>query len=127
MLADQLRTLRRVGLVMCLLSAAGVILAVGALLGDKREVAALAKSNYELTQRVNRLTAEVALKEARFQAAKGLMQGTDKLASLLTIQQVLDRYALEELHNGNSQGKTADDVRREACERLSGAGFPCLL
>jgi hypothetical protein len=124
-LFDEIKSVRRVGVIMTIFAAVCVLVGLGAMLGGKRELNALADMNAELTKRANKLTAEVALKDARFQASKGVMGQAGRLADLMAIQAAIDRYALEELHNGNAQAKTADEVRREACDRLARDGFAC--
>jgi cell division protein FtsB len=86
----------------------------------------LTETNKDLTLRVNKLRSEIAIRDARFQASKSVVNGTGKLNDLLAIQGVLDAYASEMLRNGNGHDKTTDDVRREACERLRVAGYPCM-
>ena len=125
-LIDEMRRVKRAVITMTLFAAICVLVGLGALLGGKREVAALADSNADLTKRVNKLTAEVALKDARFLASKGVMEHAGKLGDLLDIQATIDNYAIVELHNGNSQGKTGDEVRREACAQLTASGRPCI-
>lgn len=90
------------------------------------QLAKLTEANTDLTKRVNKLRAEVALRDARFQASKGIAQKGGRIEELLTVQAIIDRYALEHLRNGDSEGKTADDVRREVCHELEQAGYPCL-
>lgn len=86
----------------------------------------LAQANSELTHRNNKLRAEVAVRDARFQASKGILRGGGELEKLLAIQAIIDRYALEHLTNGDSSVKTADDVRREACSVLAASGYACV-
>lgn len=126
LLFEEVRKVRRVAVAMTVFAAACVLIGLGVLVGGKRETDALAELNAELTKRVNKLTAEVSLKDARFQASKALVEQTGRLKDLLTIQRVLDDYARDELHNGNTVGKTGDEVRREACDRLAAEGYPCL-
>jgi hypothetical protein len=125
-LYEEIRRVKRAVIAMTIFAVACVMVSLGTLLGSKTEERAMATMSSELTKRVNKLTAEVALKDARFQSSKGVMQNAGKLEDLLAIQQVIDRYALVELHNGNSQGKTGDEVRREACDQLAKSALPCI-
>lgn len=84
------------------------------------------QSNTELTRRMNRLRGELALRDARFQASKGVAQKGGQITDLLTIQAIIDRFALERLKNGEAQEMIADDIRREVCSELERAGYPCL-
>lgn len=90
------------------------------------EVRLLTQGTSDLTRRVNKLRAEVAIRDARFLASKGVVQNGGELPKLLAIQAVIDRYALEHLRNGDAEDKTSDDVRREVCDVLSKAGYPCV-
>ena len=114
-----------VGVAMILVALLAVVLSAGVLLSDRGEVVALARANQELSHRSNRLRAEVAVRDARFQASKGLARGSSFGDDLAAIQAVVDRYALDNLRNGGAEGKTSDDVRREVCDALATAGFPC--
>lgn len=111
---------------MLLLASAAVVLASGATLSDRSEFSTLTRANYDLTQKNNKLRAEVAMRDARFQAAKGAARSAGVEQALHGIQEVVDRYALENLRNGAATEKTADDVRREVCGRLAAEGWPCV-
>jgi cell division protein FtsB len=91
-----------------------------------QEVLTLTETNADLSHRVNKLRAEVAIRDARFQASKGVLKDKRELDGLLTIQSIVDEYALAQLNNGNAAGKTSDDVRREVCAQLSSRGYPCV-
>lgn len=88
-------------------------------------VRSLTATTSELTRRNNKLRAEVAIRDARFQASKGIVGGGEVLRQLLAVQEIVDRYALEHMRNGIND-KTADDVRREVCDELAAAGFKCV-
>lgn len=120
-LFDEVKTLRRAVVAMLVFSAASIALSAVVLLGG-RELRALD----ELTLRINKLRMEVAIRDARFQASKGVMETTGRLPDLLKIQEVIDRFALKELGNGAASEKTSEEVRREVCDRLGAEGFPCV-
>lgn len=90
------------------------------------QLAGVTESNTELTRRLNRLRGELALRDARFLASKGVVQKGGRLEDLLAIQGILDRFAIERLKNGAAQEMISDDVRREACVELERAGYSCI-
>lgn len=110
---------------MLLVALLAVVLSTSLLLSGRGELSDLTRANQDLTHRNNKLRAEVAVRDARFQAAKGLARSSSVEAGLLAIQGVVDRYALNNLRNGDAAEKTSDDVRREVCDELAAAGFPC--
>jgi hypothetical protein len=129
-LEDVKRRLNQIILIcaaMFLTALVAVVLSVGVLLSDKSEFESLTKNSYELTRRNNRLRGEAGLSQARFMAIKGEMRKLGKEDMLLSIQNILDRYADAELQNGHASEKTQDDVRREGCKQIEAANFgPCV-
>jgi len=122
-----------VALAMLMLALVSVVIRMVNYYGLRSDVAArneevrlLTRLNGEQSRRINKLRAEVAIRDARFQASKGVTRHGDALAGLLAIQGVVDRFALERLRNGDAEGLTSDDVRREVCAELARAGYPCV-
>jgi len=91
----------------------------------KEDNAELAQTNAELVTQNHKKNLEIAMRDARFQASKGLVGESGVRDDLIKIQYLIDQYASRSLRNGSTREMTSDDVRREVCEVLSREGYNC--
>lgn len=93
----------------------------------KARIEAQAVKIAEQETRIQKLRAELAIRDARFLAIKdAFRQANADPAIIQQVQIIADDYAMELFARNDLEVKTTEEIRRGLCERYEQHGFRCV-